>query len=802
MIRIFLLLFFVSLPALAGARPPISRASLVAPIIIDGQAREQAWVFPSTDEEQFLVEAAPLLLSLSPDLVPQKLESLRAKTQASGVIPLRSLREIGLAPRFDTLTLELTIQVPPQAKRILTKSIVAREESSGGNSFRPSAASAYLNLRTSQPFQYPATGPSSRLPFGAALDFAGNFRGTVLSSGATYSEHDTSPWKRQDTALIHDSEAKMLRFTAGDQVTPSIAYLTGKNIGGLGVSRVFAIQPNTTTQPISRTEVLLKRPSQVDVIVNGTVQNQLHLPAGPVNIQDFPLASGFNNVTLKITDDLGKVEYVNLTIFYDAQALGEGVQSFSYHVGAPSAPWKGDRRYDSKNLNFSFFHRAGFSDRFTGGIFGQGDEHQNLLGLESILIGKFGSFSFTPAVSRIASLDPDFAGRLRYQTLDGYRGQLHPLRFSFESEYKGWRFAPVGVMEPANPYAWSFDAYTLYRSAKGIDFGMGGLYQLQRSAAVDRWQGRSDISALISSTLRASLNYSYTHDEHREHRAFFTLTWVEPTGQHYANASYDYPSKTERLDLVRTPSQPYDDVQLAAGLQHSPTADGVSAQAEYTAQRANFRLDHQSTFPTDHDKTTHLTTAGFATALVWAGSSVSISRPVYDSFAIFPTRGAALGESIPINSQGDSAEAYAGSWLPAVVPNLNSYYQTPVSLDTSRLPPGVNVEEEYFRVKPTYKSGVEVLLGSHASATAVGILVGKNGKPLALASGEILTQGSPGGAVFFTNKQGQFLAENLRPGTYRLHFYEGNFSDREFKIPEGARGIVRLGTLPVNGGDE
>lgn len=795
----FLLLLFIALPALAGPRPPIPRASLVAPVVVDGQTREQAWVFPNADEELFLVEAAPLLLALAPELVPTRLESLRARVEAEGVIRLRRLRDLGLAPRFDQLSLELTISVPVQLKRILTKNVVSREEAEAG--YRPAPVSAYLNLRASQPYQYPATGPRSRLPLGGSLEFAGNAGGVVLESGATYTERDGDPWKRQDTALVKDFEARMLRARLGDQVTPSVAYLSGRNLGGFGLTRVFAIQPNTTTQPVSRTQLLLKRPSVVDVIVNGTVQNQLRLPAGPVNVQDFPLASGFNNVALKVTDDLGQTEYVNLTVFYDSQALGAGVHSFSYHVGAPSTPRRADRRYDGHNINFSFFHRAGLSDRFTGGIFAQGDEHHNLAGLEAILLGKFGSLSFTPAASRIAGLRTDFAGRLRYQTLDGYQGKLHPWRFSFENEYRGWRFAPVGLDIPNNPYSWQQDAYLLYRSQRGIDIGAGALYQFQRAAATDRWQARSDLSFQLSNALRLSTNYAFTHDAKRDHRFFLSFTWVEPAGRHYLNGSYDHTSKTERLDLVRTPSAAYDDVQLAAGLQRDPLSHSLSAQAEYIAPRANLRLDHQSNFPRQGQPghTGHISTLSLGSALVWAGTSVSISRPVYDSFAILPATGAARGQEIPVNLQGEAAEAYAGGWLPAVVPSLNSYYQTPISLDTSRLPPGVSAGEEFFRVKAGYKSGVRVPIGAAASASVLATLLDRKGRPISLASGEILSGDLKGGPVFFTNKRGQFLAENMQPGTYRLHFYEGGYQDRSFTVPEGARGIVKLGELRVEG---
>src|SRR5690606_3126303 len=90
----------------------------------------------------------------------------------------------------------------------------------------------------------------------------------------------------------------------------------------------------------------------------------------------------------------------------------------------------------------------------------------------------------------------------------------------------------------------------------------------------------------------------------------------------------------------------YDDVRLTAGLQRSPGSNQVSGQGEYTAERAVVRLDHQSNFHRDGARTSHLTAAGLSTALVWAGSSVSVSRPVSDSFVILPAKGAARGEKI------------------------------------------------------------------------------------------------------------------------------------------------------------
>jgi len=804
--RSLLFLFFAILlvdPAMAGPRPNLERPALVAPIMVDSEVREQAWIFPDAAEENFLVESEPFLISVSQELSAARITSLRSKIVPPGLFSLRSLREEGFTVDFNELNLELLVQIPAETKRRITKNIVQRGIVPAGSVYGPAPASAYVNARVNQPFVYPADGQrSSRMPLLAGLDMVANVHSWALNSGATFTERDDYPWQRSDTAVVHDFEDKMLRFTVGDQQTSSAAYLSGRSIGGVGLTRVFGIQPQTTTQPVSRTELLLKRPSSIDVLVNGVVQNQMRLGAGPVNLQDFPLSSGFNNVALRITDDLGRTEIINLSLLYNPEALGKGVQLFSYNVGVPWVAAGADRHYDSSDVNFSFFHRAGLSDVFTGGVFGQGSKWQSLGGFEGFWMGDSGDATFTLAASRVAGNEPDIAGRVRLETLDSYQGKIKPWRFSLETEYKGWRFAPVGNPLAVNPYAWTLDGYSLFRSRQGIDVGFGASYKFHRAADTDRWEARSDISSIIAEDLRLSANYAYARDTMGSHRVFVSLTWIEKTGRNYVNASYDYPSKTARIDAAHNPKQAVDDIRFTAGVARSPDTNQASMQAEYAAQRALLRLDHQSNFSrTEVSGTRHITSAGLSTALVWAGSAVSVSRPISDSFVILPAKGSAKGQEVLVNPQGDSAETYAGGFLPGVLPNVNSYYYVPISLDTSTMPPGMNVPEEYFNVKSTYRSGIEVPIGGDLSATAVGFLKLGDGTPITLASGEVVPEGAASGATFFTNRKGQFVAENLKPGRYSLRFYEGNFSPLEIVVPEGAFGLLRLGDLIVSKGE-
>ncbi|MCR3916737.1 hypothetical protein, partial [Klebsiella variicola] len=63
-------------------------------------------------------------------------------------------------------------------------------------------------------------------------------------------------------------------------------------MGGFSVVREFGIQPYRTLRPLSNTEIIIKRPSQVEVYVNGFMYSQMRLAPGVFNIRDFPLAIG------------------------------------------------------------------------------------------------------------------------------------------------------------------------------------------------------------------------------------------------------------------------------------------------------------------------------------------------------------------------------------------------------------------------------------------------------------------------------------------------------------------------------
>src|SRR5207244_11270209 len=119
--------------------------------------------------------------------------------------------------------------------------------------------------------------------------------------------------------------------------------------------------------------LFLKSDSKVDVLVNVRLVQTLQLPAGQHNLKNFPFASGANDVVLRITDPVGRIETITLSFFFDSKLLAQGEQEFAYSVGLPSRTENGHYNYDADSPTLSAFHRIGLSDKLTAGLNLQAD---------------------------------------------------------------------------------------------------------------------------------------------------------------------------------------------------------------------------------------------------------------------------------------------------------------------------------------------------------------------------------------------------------------------------------------------
>ena len=149
-----------------------------------------------------------------------------------------------------------------------------------------------------------------------------------------------------------------------------------------------------------------------------------------------------------------------------------------------------------------------------------------------------------------------------------------------------------------------------------------------------------------------------------------------------------------------------------------------------------------------------------------------------------------------MNDNGVYSETVINS-LAGIVPDLLSYYNRPMAINSSVLPDGYKMRQDHFTARPSYHSGVEIPIHAEAFIATKGYLVDPDGKPVGLVSGEVWPVGGAHAAAgsFFTNARGGFFVEGLKPGKYEIRIFDGQWQPVPFEIQSQGAGIVNLGTL-------
>ncbi|WP_374029527.1 hypothetical protein [Bdellovibrio bacteriovorus] len=778
-----------------GPRPALGTPYLVAPLILDGHVLGEAWVFPRDGRKSFAVEASPLVEGLQMYLKEDLLKNLKARVSTEGVLTLHDLESAGLSVFFDEATLELRLDLPLKYRRSHDLNLNYTEFGEE-KVLRPSLQSGYINLRTQQSFQYGSGVEDEKLPLTGHLDFVENVNGVVFESMADYQESSDDPWKRQDTRFRYDDEEKMLRYTLGDLTLGARGFQISPNVAGFSVVREFSIQPYKTLRPLSNTEIVIKRPSLVEVYVNGFLYSQLRLSPGIFNIRDFPLATGQNNVKIKVRDDLGQEETYDFSVLFENTLLGKDVHEFSYSLGLPWRESGADRAYDNTGAVLSLYHRMGLSDQLTFGLNFQNYLSQALTGVEFSGIAGWGYLSVEGGYSTQSSRKEGFAERLRYRTLDRMFGKDVPVILTVEAENRNADFVAVSPFDlGVLSYLRRYDAQINFRSGSAWILGFGG-GSLEYAAGETQRTYRTNLVVPLNPHTRIELSYNKLIGTDEEDRGMFSFYWSEPQGKYSASAYYDSLQKSSNLTLSRNSLHKYDDARWMASLSETDGSNSANLSAEYLAQPFSARLDHYSNWQNGIDSNT--TGIGLNTGFAWVGNRGAFTQPINDSFVLIHTDKMPEGQELLINPYGTHGDAQLGPRKSTVLRDQSSYYKNLVNVDSTSLPVGYLLATEYYSTQPTYRSGIFIDLNLKRKILVKGRFVSEEKEPLSFVAGDILnSQGQLVDNNFFTNKTGGFFIEGLEPGSYTIVTDHPELSSISFEVKEELSSSVNLGDIIV-----
>lgn len=660
-------------------------------------------------------------------------------------------------------------------------------------------------------------------PFGGAITFRGeqfwadekiggnyflggfdsfiNANGHVLENQTVYQSNIKERWFRGDTRLVKDFNKKMIRTQLGDVNYQTVGFQTLRPIGGVSLSRNFTLNPYRTPYPKFNRDFIVKTRSRVTYFVNGNLIKSEYLSPGRYAVRDVPLVNGINNVVVEIEDDLGRKEIVTFQQTTSINLLNDGESRFDISVGYPFQDINFKRNYEKDDLLTSGFFQYGLNSIFTSALYAQNFSNFNLGGLESILATNVGNFSFGAAYGG----DDKFKGSVyslgyNLSVIRPEWASAHNLNIRYEKRdsdfIQTWESNPARIK---NLYALNYGLPIMSR----LTLGVGGNYgQKNDQGEVDKYGYDMSLTMRILSNINATLYAARNRDEFRNVNdlAYMMVNITFPEKAQYITAYADVTNQTRRLTYVKDNLNELNSFKGQATIEDNKNTNIGDGDLVFNSKLADYGI-HATGFKDKTGDSYGRYSARFNSSLVFAGSdegwSWAISRPVQTSFALLAPNDYLEDQSFSVKSTSPYSEGLSDFMGKTVFVNLLPYQYREIQLDPSAVDIGYSLGKENYVLFPTYRSAHLVFVGAPGTVTVKGTLISQ-GEAQLLSTGEVV--GEKIKTLFFTNRKGQFLIENLIPGEYVLKISD----DRtvKFTIPDKVKGLFDLGNLEITSWEE
>lgn len=529
--------------------------------------------------------------------------------------------------------------------------------------------------------------------FGVGRGVLSNTLSTRINSGnaALLGRHASV---RLDTSWQLDLPERMISVVVGDAITGSLDWSRATRIGGVRVSRNFALQPYRITTPLASFAGEAALPSTVDLYIDGLRQSSQDVQPGRFQIDSVPSLNGAGQAQLVITDINGQSRLVGFSLYGTPDLLQAGLSDWSLEAGVVRREY-GERSFSyASDPVFSATGRYGWSDALTleGHTEGSGDVQQAGLGAAWLLGQRGGVLSVSLAGSRSEGLDGHQHGL-------GYQWATRMFSASVNTLRRSAGFLDLASLEGATLPRRTDQAFAGVSSPLGQ---WGVSYVAQTNAETGRSRFASiNWSRLVAgnSTLSISFNRNL---ENRDGDSAFAF-WSLPL---------------DRLTSLSTAGRRSRNSQsLTLEANHAISGDlggwGWRSQATLgdtrsgLAQVSQLGRFGQWTAGLDHFQGGNggaSTTTAFASAsggLAWMQGQTYAMRRVDDAFALVSTSGVA---GVPVRLENRLVGETDDNGL-LLINRLNAWQLNQISIDPLQLPADMQLGSTRLEAVPQGRSG-------------------------------------------------------------------------------------------------
>ncbi|KLE34791.1 hypothetical protein AAW00_06415 [Aurantiacibacter luteus] len=764
-----------------------------------------------TADDRFLLDSPAFLRLMRTVLNAEAHSELSATLAPFAVFGPEDLAETGVALTYDPASLAVVVvQVRPDQRAVEDLFAPPRDDLNDVN-LAPAALSAYLNLNASQTYVW---GADDQQRPTINIDGAVRFGRVVFEGDASLGEEfgltdTTYRFARNYARFVYDQPEDYRRWFLGDLDPEVRGQQSFVQMGGIGVARQQR-RFNTFRAAVlqGNRQLVLQRQATVRFFRNGSLYRELRLQPGRYDYSSLPLLAGSNDVRVEVQDITGAVQDLSYSQYLDPIDLDPGDYEYGAYLGATSRQLGRAPDYRGP-LAFTGFFRKAFFGRPAIGIGVQASAKvQSLTGQTQFVLPNGARLLLDAGASRSNLAGAGYAAGIAYdQFFD--RGGLAD-NFSLRADYVSPDFANLSNPEGFNLTALSVTGQYTRQFSQSLLATVSGSYLKGREETGDTYRIGATAFYRINErwTVRAGVDYAGFPREFAIGSGFSANIGLvfQPDYRRRAEARYESRDNLAELSYTQSGLNELNSVGFGGVLTHRE--DSVQAQgfASYAGNRFDASVSHAAFGPSlSSIDQLQATSVRVGTTIAFADGVVGMGRRINDSFAlVYPHE--TLGDRSVVAGASLAQNNYLGKsgGLGAAVNNfLASYVTQSVQYDVENPPTGYDIGPGVVRVRPPYRSGYAVRVGTEAFISATGTLV-RGGSPVSLAGGRTtlldLRDGeNPQPMPFFTNTVGRFAISSLLPGRrYLVETYGNNGTTErsfEFTVPADNDGLVDLGTV-------
>lgn len=760
-----------------------------------------------TRDDRFIVESAGFRALIDPLLTPEAQEELKSRLEGVASFAPEEINATGISLDYDPDQLAvLLLRIDPTKRSVESLFQGGRPEEPGS---APEDFSAYLNTNLAVSRRQSTGDVTSPSVF---LNGAIRYKGLVFEADVQGREEQFSgnyEVERRYARFVYDQPAEYRRWYLGDLNVETRGRQGFAEMGGVGVTRQKQRFDSFRNNVLSGgRQLVLQEASTVRVLRNGVFVREFRLDPGQYDLSNLPLDAGSNDIQLEIQNESGRRETVAYSAYLDSIELEPGDYEYGAYLGVTNSGTFGSPDYSDGSLAFSGFWRKAFMNKPAVGLGLQASETvQNITGQTQFILRNGARLQVDASASN-GDAGSGYAYALSYDHFVDL-GETYD-SWTVVADYTSEDYATLGNEFGSNPTSWVFTGAYSHQFTEDWTATLSASYRMGRGTNSDSYAVNAVSSYRFTPQWSVQVGAEWVDFGNdfgtsgaNGLGATIALVW-QPRYDRRGEARYSSARNSGSVRFQQSTENRVGSFGYSVASTYDDGPGTLSGQLDYVANRFDASLTHTAfgqSFSNITDE--QVTSLRVGTSISTAGGKVAVGRNIYDSFAILYPHQSLEDKPVIVGESFERGNytSRSGALGPAVSNTLTSYVDQSVRYDVLGVPPGYDIGEGVRRVRPGYKSGYAIQVGSDAFVSALGRMVGNAGKPAALISGRVRLLDDPTAEpeLFFTNSVGRFAIQKLIPGkTYRVELFTSPAAGFEFTVPADNEGLLDLKTVAVS----